>query len=270
MASWIKMRTDLATDPAVAIIAKATRLNPYAVVGRLHAIWAWADSHTEDGRIVGIDAAWVDKYVGKRGFAEAMVVAGWLTIDADGIILPSYTSHNGATAKRRAKEARRKGEARQRPQDVRDASALDADNLRNREEKRREEKTHPTDVPPYPPSEPDDPGDPIEDEPATGPHFLTFWNAYPRRGRKRQDKARAAWVDATRGKGADPALIVQKAHAYASSDDGRGTYCLSAWRWLEDGCWNDDPEAWSDKRDDDTQPAKPKRDYEALAKGGAA
>jgi hypothetical protein len=236
------MRTDLATDPAVVVIARATRLQTYAVVGRLHTLWAWADGHTESGRIPGIDAAWIDKHVERRGFASAMVAAGWLVVDADGIEFPKYTDHNGATAKRRAKEARRKGEGRSVPHSVRKVSAFNADNLRNRGEERREEKKEP----PYPPSESEH----------SGPSFLAFWQAYPPKGKTRQDKCRPVWNHAVSVEGIDPALIVRKATEYAVSDKGRGQFCLSAPNWLEGRCWDDSPEAWKDAKDE-----KPKGVY---------
>lgn len=253
MASWIKMRTDLSTDPAVVVIARATRLQTYAVVGRLHTLWSWADTHTTDGRVDGIDAAWVDKYLERKGFAEAMVQAGWLTIDAGGIVFPKYTEHNGATAKRRAKEAKRKGESRSGPHSDRKASASNADNLRNREDKRREEEEEP----PKPPSEsgPD------------GPGFLAFWHAYPARGRTRMSDCKAAWGDAV-GIAGSGAQIVSKAEEYAKSPRGSGKYCLAAHRWLTGRCWEDAPEAWQDA--DEPERTVRRRDYDALASGGAA
>jgi len=77
-ADWIKMRTDLAGDPAVIRIRRATGLDADAVVGKLHRLWSWADAHTADGFAAGLDAEWVDEFAGCAGFAASMASAGWL------------------------------------------------------------------------------------------------------------------------------------------------------------------------------------------------
>lgn len=100
--SWIKMRVELLDDPAVLRMAEALGLDEYAVVGRLHKLWSWADAHTIDGETDGVQAKWVDRYVGKTGFADAMSEVGWLLIVDDGIVFPEFEKHNGASAKRRA------------------------------------------------------------------------------------------------------------------------------------------------------------------------
>lgn len=239
MAGWIKMRTNLSTDPAVIVIARATRLQTYAVVGRLHTLWSWADTHTTDGRVDGIDAAWIDKYLERKGFAEAMVQAGWLTIDADGIEFPKYTDHNGETAKSRAQSQRRQAKKRSsRHGSVTEESRNKRDNSVTRGEERREEEKDP----PNPPSEsgPD------------GPGFLAFWHAYPAGGQTRMSDAKAAWGDAVAIAGS-AAQIVSKAEEYAKSPRGSGKYCLAAHRWLEGRCWEDNPEAWQDRDKADKQ-----------------
>jgi hypothetical protein len=99
---WIKMRMDLPDDPAVVRIAAAAGISEDEVVGKLHRLWCWADRHTTDGSAPGINSAWVDRYVGAKGFSEAMASAGWLDISATGISFPGFEKHNGQTAKRRA------------------------------------------------------------------------------------------------------------------------------------------------------------------------
>jgi hypothetical protein len=99
---WIKMRVDLASDPAVIRIRRATGIDADAVVGKLHRLWAWADTHTEDGTASGLDAEWVDELVGVKGFAVAMQSAGWLEVDADQVRFANFGRHNGRPAKTRA------------------------------------------------------------------------------------------------------------------------------------------------------------------------
>lgn len=128
---WIKMRVDLAADPAVIRIRRATGLDADAVVGKLHRLWSWADAHTADGFAAGLDAEWVEEFVGCPGFAAAMAAAGWLEVDAAGVRFANFERHNGQPAKvralRKTRMERFRGAAR----------ATDAP-----PEKRREEKSN--------------------------------------------------------------------------------------------------------------------------------
>ena len=99
---WIKMRIDLASDPAVVRIRRATGLDADSVVGKLHRLWGWADVHTADGSAVGLDVDWVDEIAGVTGFGAAMIDAGWLTADGTGIRFANFDKHNGHPAKVRA------------------------------------------------------------------------------------------------------------------------------------------------------------------------
>ena len=99
---WIKMRVDLSSDPAVVRLRRATGLDADAVVGKLHRLWSWADTHLADGVAVGLDAEWVDEFLGAKGFAATMQAAGWLEAGADGVRFVNFDRHNGQPAKARA------------------------------------------------------------------------------------------------------------------------------------------------------------------------
>lgn len=122
---WIPMRTNLEDDPTVIFISRTTKLQSDHVVGKLHRFWSWAESHTADGRLDGVDAAWIDRRVGKRGFARAMADAPhpWLEINSSGVILLHFDRWMSKSAKRRLTENIRKRLARISSDD-------DADNLR--------------------------------------------------------------------------------------------------------------------------------------------
>jgi len=111
---WIKMRMELDTDPAVMMIANCTELDLYAVVGRLHKLWSWADAHTASGRIDGVFGDDIDRLVTQFGFAEAMKSAGWLEIDQRGVLFPRFHRHNGKSAKDRGLRAIRQANLRLR------------------------------------------------------------------------------------------------------------------------------------------------------------
>jgi hypothetical protein len=130
---WIKMRTNLDRDPAVVRISSGLKTDRFAVVGRLHTIWAWANEHLVDGQDVPIDSAFLDALVECPGFAEQMRRVGWLSGRDGSIDFPGFERHNGASAKARAMDSDRKKR-------VRKMSGSQPDENRTREEKRREEE----------------------------------------------------------------------------------------------------------------------------------
>lgn len=96
---WIKMRLDLPDDPAVISIAAALGISQDEVVGKLHRLWSWADRHTSDGSAPGITPNWIDRFLSKEGFADAMVANKWLRFSAAGVKFPHFDRHNGESAK---------------------------------------------------------------------------------------------------------------------------------------------------------------------------
>ena len=108
---WIKMRVNLIDDPAVLVIANATGIDEFGVIGRLHKLWSWADQQTTDGNAPGVTnvaaRAWLDRYLSCTGFADALVAVGWLEIDETGMRLPNFDRHNGQSGKQRAVTAKR-------------------------------------------------------------------------------------------------------------------------------------------------------------------
>lgn len=117
--SWIKMRVTLGTCPQVVRIASALHADGMRgeqarmlAVGALHATWALADTHTEDGVLAGYTPEVLDELIGLSGWTEALVSVGWAVVTPEGISIPGFAEHNGASAKRRAKEAKRKRDGR--------------------------------------------------------------------------------------------------------------------------------------------------------------
>lgn len=105
--NWIKMRVNLTSDPQVIKVSRLLECSEFKVVGLLHWLWSWADTHTEDGRAVGIDCVWINRQTGTEGFCEALVSVGWLVMHEDGIEIPNFSTHNGSSAKSRANGAKR-------------------------------------------------------------------------------------------------------------------------------------------------------------------
>lgn len=129
---WIKMRADLFTHPKVVRISSALKADRLRTVGGLMSTWCLFDAHSIDGTLPGYTSETLDAHLGWQGFSAAMCLVDWLLDDGESLSLPSFDTHNGASAKRRAMDADRKREDRK-------ASAPKADKKRTRGEKRREE-----------------------------------------------------------------------------------------------------------------------------------
>lgn len=103
---WIKMRANLRDDPAVWTIAKTLKMDAFGVVGRLHAMWAWFDSHaTADDPFVSVSPEAMDDHLRCQGWCDAVAAAGWLIIKDDRLGVPNFARHMGASAKERAMSA---------------------------------------------------------------------------------------------------------------------------------------------------------------------
>lgn len=109
---WIKMRGNLWDDPRVGSLVDATSSSEAAVIGGLYWLWATADQHTENGVMPGLTLKQIDRKTGIPGLAAALVAIGWLSEEAEGVVLENFTEHNGASAKRRASDAQRKANSR--------------------------------------------------------------------------------------------------------------------------------------------------------------
>ncbi len=145
---WIKMRDDLAEDPAVISIAEKLGIEVDLVVGKLHRFWKWANAHTMTGLLRGVTLRHVDIAVSREGFADALLQFCWLEIAEDGSVkIPRFSRWNGKSSKKRALAADRQRRYRdkQKRDVTRNASSHDVDSnaLRveeSRGEKKREEK----------------------------------------------------------------------------------------------------------------------------------
>ncbi len=104
---WIKMRNDLAEDPAVIAIAAQLGMDEHTIVGKLHCLWSWADRHTTTGNAVAVNCIWIDKFVRAELFSNALISQGWLCVTGDTISFPKFTRHNGKSSKQRALTAKR-------------------------------------------------------------------------------------------------------------------------------------------------------------------
>ncbi len=167
--SWIKMRTNLRTAPKVVRLASALKADRLRIIGGLWAVWSIFDEHSVDGTLEGYTLAALDEDLGWRGFSAALADVNWLEETEAGLILPEFEEHNGASAKRRATDSKRKSEGREADKSYGGSwtqtgqmSASDADKkqTRVRVDKRNKEPL----------------------TPSVG--FTEFWDAWPKSPRK--------------------------------------------------------------------------------------
>lgn len=112
------MRTDLTNDPRVLGVAARLGVSSWTAVGLCFGLWAMADTHTRDGRIAGMTGDMLDTTFGVKGFSDALKAVkprAWLDETDDGVFIPRFGDHNGATAKKRAQTALRASRFRNAP-----------------------------------------------------------------------------------------------------------------------------------------------------------
>ena len=138
---WLKL--ECSTPEKLEVFSITTSMgwsDPDLTVGKLFRVWRWFDQQTIDGNAKGVTCALLDNISGAPGFAQAMLDAGWLVKTDDGVALPNFDRHNGATAKSRAQTAKRVANYRS---DAPSNASCNAENVTPalaREEKKREEK----------------------------------------------------------------------------------------------------------------------------------
>lgn len=106
--SWIKIRTDLRNHPKVVRMASALKADRLRVLGGLQVVWGTFDTHSADGLLEGYTLAAIDEDLGWKGFGAAMHAVRWLEEVEDGLIVPEFDTHNGASAKKRAQDTKLK------------------------------------------------------------------------------------------------------------------------------------------------------------------
>lgn len=140
---WIKVEMSTPDKPEVWQLADRLGIDPDAVTGKLLRIWAWADTHSEDGNNICVTKALLDRIAGVTGFAESLLHVGWLA-EIDGkLTFPNFCRHNGKSAKKRAETARRVADSR-KSNAICNTNVVTESEQKALPEKRREEKINNT------------------------------------------------------------------------------------------------------------------------------
>jgi hypothetical protein len=144
---WIKMEKSLQDKPEVRRLARVLSVTRWDIIGRLLAVWSWADTHSISGENMDISEADIDDLADLSGFAVALRQVGWLQGRDAALQFPNFDRHNGQTAKRRALDSFRQNRNRSKPPpdcvsvtNVTLECGHERDKSVTREEKRREDK----------------------------------------------------------------------------------------------------------------------------------
>lgn len=246
---WLKVEKDTPEKPEVLIIATKLAITPDEAFGKCFRFWRWADSNLVDGNAASVTESVVDALVGAPGFAHALLEVGWLAARNGSLQVPNFDRHMSQSAKRRALTAKRVSQHKKRS--ANDSVTLGA---LPREEKRREEEKEV------------DKKDSAELD-ALGKFngytlaFGAVWDSYPATRRVRKPVAMAAWKAAIGGLsmrfdggvGAAEQWLHDRLLAFCKSPLARSKFCPSIDKWLNEGRFDDTPEAWQVA--DDSGPA---------------
>lgn len=104
---WIKIETATPDKPEICAIATRLRIDTDSVVGKLVRLWSWAEVNRVNGNDIGVTKEFIDKLVGRKGFAEALEAAGWLIVQGESLQFANFDRHNGNASKIRGQTAKR-------------------------------------------------------------------------------------------------------------------------------------------------------------------
>jgi len=104
---WIKIEVSTPDKPEICAIATKLRIDPDAVVGKLVRLWSWAELSGIQPNDLNVTKEFIDKVCGRKGFAEALIQAGWLLESSGKLAFPNFDRHNGNASKVRGLTARR-------------------------------------------------------------------------------------------------------------------------------------------------------------------
>jgi hypothetical protein len=104
---WIKIEKTTARKPEVLRVAAALGIHPDHAFGLCIRWWCWCDDHLETANAAGVSVVLVDSLVERPGFADALILVGWLRVRDGSLEVPNMDRHLSQTAKKRAVTAAR-------------------------------------------------------------------------------------------------------------------------------------------------------------------
>jgi hypothetical protein len=104
---WIKIEICTPDKPEVCSLATQLRMDSDAVVGKLIRLWSWAELNRIDPNDLGVTREFIDKLVGRKGFAQALEKTGWLIETGEKLSFRNFKRHNSPVAQNKALTAKR-------------------------------------------------------------------------------------------------------------------------------------------------------------------
>lgn len=104
---WIKIEICTPDKPEICSLATQLRLDDDAVVGKLVRLWSWAELNRIDPNDLGVTREFIDKIVGRKGFAAALEKTGWLIETNEKLSFRNFKRHNSPVAQNKALTAKR-------------------------------------------------------------------------------------------------------------------------------------------------------------------
>lgn len=260
---WIKIEHTTPDKPEIDTISELLGIHPDQALGVLIRLWIWADQQIRKTNALSVSKNAIDRRAGVKGFADAMVLTGWLKCEVDDLVFVNFDRHNGQTAKQRALTAKRVGKhanANTNAQSVSKALTELELELDSKKEKVEKEKACQAMIQTGK-RKGEICGSPakglVAGEPRCGTHgateeysfeFEEFWEAYPKREGK--GDAWKAWPKALglaaksskRTDGESPGVfLVRRARDFAAftATKDRDYIRLPA-TWLNGGNWDDE------------------------------
>lgn len=99
---WIKIEACTPDKPEICAIATHLKMDEDMVMGKLVRLWSWVTVNHVKSDDLSVTKEFIDKLVARRGFAEAMIKAGWLQEKGERLLLPNFERHHSDAAKTRA------------------------------------------------------------------------------------------------------------------------------------------------------------------------
>jgi hypothetical protein len=104
---WIKIEICTPDKPEICSLATQLRMDDDAVVGKLVRLWSWAELNRINPNDLGVTKEFIDKIVGRKGFASALEKTGWLIETDEKLSFRNFKRHNSPVAQNKALTAKR-------------------------------------------------------------------------------------------------------------------------------------------------------------------
>lgn len=110
---WIKVEKTTPEKPEVLCISEILEIHPTHAFGLCVRFWLWCDDQMQSMSQKFVTNVTLDYVVGHKGFADALVVVGWLRVREGSLEVPNFDRHLSESAKKRADSGRRKQKQRE-------------------------------------------------------------------------------------------------------------------------------------------------------------